>query len=78
MIQPKTPDDRAQAFEAQQGAPIPEMQSGEKLLVEAYVVIWVIAMIFVGLMWRRANATSQRLDALEKAIDKAAQAPKAS
>lgn len=66
-----TPDDRAQAFEAQQGAPIQEMQSGERLLVEAYVAFWVIAMVFVWFTWRGANATSRRLEALETAIEKA-------
>ena len=71
MIQPK-PDERVTSFEAQQGAPIPETHSGVQLLVEAYVIIWIIAMVFVGLIWRRANATARRLDALEAAIDKAA------
>jgi len=65
-----TPDDRAQSFEAQAGAPIPEMQSGERLLVEAYVFIWLIAMVFVQLMWLRQRGIARRLDALEQAIDK--------
>jgi hypothetical protein len=65
-----SPDDRAQAFEAQTGAPIPEVQSGERLLVEAYVFIWIIAMVFVQLMWLRQRGIGRRLDALERAIDK--------
>lgn len=65
------PDDRAQTFEAQQGAPIPEAHSGEKLLVTAYALIWVIAMVFVQLMWLRQRGLSQRLETLEKALDKA-------
>jgi len=65
------PDDRAQTFEAQQGAPIPEAHSGERLLVMAYGFIWVIAMVFVQLMWLRQRGLSQRLATLEKALDKA-------
>ncbi len=65
------PDDRAQTFEAQQGAPIPEAHSGERLLVTAYACIWVIAMVFVQLMWLRQRGLSRRLETLEKALDKA-------
>jgi hypothetical protein len=65
------PDDRAQAFEAQQGAPIPEAHSGERLLVMAYGFIWVIAMVFVQLMWLRQRGLSRRLETLEKALEKA-------
>ena len=65
------PDDRAQAFEAQQGSPIPEAHSGERLLVMAYGFIWVIAMIFVQLMWLRQRGIARRLETLEKALDKA-------
>jgi hypothetical protein len=65
------PDDRAQTFEAQQGAPIPEAHSGERLLVMAYGFIWVIAMVFVQLMWLRQRGLSRRLETLEKALDKA-------
>jgi len=68
------PDDRAQTFEAQQGAPIPEAHSGEKLLVTAYALIWVIAMIFVMMMWLRQRKLSERLATLEKALDKAEKA----
>ena len=46
------------------------MQSGERLLVEAYVFIWIIAMVFVQLMWLRQRGIGRRLDALERAIDK--------
>ncbi len=65
-----SPDDRAQSFEAQSGAPIPEVQSGERLLVEAYIFFWVVAMVFVQLMWLRQRGIARRLDALEQAIDK--------
>jgi hypothetical protein len=65
------PDDRAQTFEAQQGAPIPEAHSGERLLVMAYGFIWIIAMVFVQLMWLRQRGLTRRLETLEKALDKA-------
>jgi hypothetical protein len=65
------PDDRAQTFEAQQGAPIPEAHSGERLLVMAYGFIWVIAMVFVFLMWQRQRGIARRLDTLERALEKA-------
>jgi hypothetical protein len=65
------PDDRAQTFEAQQGAPIPEAHSGERLLVMAYGFIWVIAMVFVQLMWLRQRGLSRRLETIETALDKA-------
>jgi CcmD family protein len=68
-----SPDDRAQTFEAQQGSPIPEAHSGERLLVTAYMVIWVLAMGFVLVMWMRQRTISRRIDALERAIDKAEQ-----
>jgi hypothetical protein len=68
-----SPDDRAQTFEAQQGAPIPEAHSGEKLLVTAYAFIWVIAMTFVLATWFRQRTIARRIDELERAIDKAAE-----
>lgn len=59
-------------FEAQQGAPIPEAHSGARLLVTAYVVIWVIAMVFVQLTWLRQRRLAKRVDDLERALDKRA------
>lgn len=67
------PEDRAQTFEAQQGSPIPEAHSGERLLVMAYIFIWLVAMAFVLVMWMRQRGISRRIDALERAIDKAEQ-----
>lgn len=58
-------------FEAQQGAPIPEQHSGVRLLVEAYVFIWIIAMIFVQITWLRQRGLARRIDSLERALDKA-------
>jgi hypothetical protein len=59
-------------FEAQQGSPIAEHRSGEQLLVEAYIFIWIIAIVFVGSMWMRQRAIGKRLSDLEAALDRAA------
>jgi amino acid permease len=59
-------------FEAQQGNPIAEHRSGEQLLVEAYIFIWIIAIVFVGSMWMRQRAIGKRLNDLEAALDRAA------
>ncbi len=67
-----TPEDRATSFEAQQGNPIAESRSGEQLLVEAYIFIWIIAIVFVGSMWMRQRAITKRLADLEAALDRAA------
>ena len=76
IYQPKpassSPDDRATTFEAQQGPAIAESRSGEQLLVEAYIFIWIIAIVFVGSMWMRQRAIGKRLSDLEAALDRAA------
>jgi HPt (histidine-containing phosphotransfer) domain-containing protein len=48
----------------------------ETLLVEAYVVLWLILMGWLYITWRRQSALSAQLDDLEKTIDKAAAASK--
>mgnify|MGYP001548570148 FL=1 len=58
------------SFEAQEGAPIPEQHSGTKLLVSAYIVFWVIAMVFVQLTWLRQRGLAKRVGELERALDK--------
>lgn len=65
-----TPDDRATSFQAVEGGT--ESRSGETLLVEAYVVLWVILMGWLFLVWRRQSSLSAQLDDLERTIDKAA------
>ncbi|WP_437681187.1 CcmD family protein [Sorangium sp. So ce131] len=62
-------DDRAQAFRAVQGGN--DLQSGEKLLVEAYAAIWLIIFALVFLSWRRQKQIDRRIDALEAALQKA-------
>jgi hypothetical protein len=47
------------------------MQSGEKLLVEAYAFIWVILFAAVLLSWRRQRQLEGRVATLETALEKA-------
>lgn len=61
------PDARATTFEA---SAIPEAHSGTQLLVEAYVFIWIVVMVYVLIMWLRQRGIVRRLDALETAIDR--------
>ncbi|KYF66947.1 CcmD family protein [Sorangium sp. So ce119] len=64
-----TTDDRAQSFRPVQGGN--ELQSGEKLLVEAYAAIWLIVFAMVFLSWRRQKQIDRRIDALEAAVQRA-------
>ncbi len=66
-----TPESRAATFQAVEGNQ-PEQHSGSTLLVEAYVVLWLILMAWLLTMWRRQGALRVRLDDLERVIDKAA------
>lgn len=73
VLQP-TADDRATDFKAVTDAPAGERYSGPGLVVAAYASIWVIAMIWVIVLWRKSIALTERLDGLERAIDRAAAA----
>jgi hypothetical protein len=64
-----TAEERSAAFRPVQGGG--EMQSGEKLLVEAYAAIWVILFALVLLSWRRQRRLDERMAGLSAAIDKA-------
>lgn len=71
-----TAEDRATSFRAVQGGN--EMQSGEKLLVEAYAVIWLILFGMLLLSWRRQRKIDDRMASLEGALAAArARAPRA-
>lgn len=59
-------DDRATSFRAVQGGN--EMQSGERLLVEAYAVIWLVLFGLVLLSWRRQRKIDDRVSSLEGAL----------
>lgn len=54
-----------------------ESRDGATLMVEAYVVLWVLLMGWIFLLWRKQGALNTRLDDLEKAIDKRAEAMEA-
>jgi CcmD family protein len=62
-------DDRNTAFRPVQGGN--ELQSGEKLLVEAYAAIWIILFALVLFSWRRQRRLDERMSALSAAIDEA-------
>ena len=64
-----TTEDRSTTFRPVEGGT--EMQSGEKLLVEAYAAIWVILFALVLLSWRRQRGLDERMNHLAAAIDKA-------
>lgn len=66
---PKTSDDRATTFRAVEGGT--QMQSGEKLLVEAYAGIWIFTLIFVVSMFRRQKRIDARITSLDSALAKA-------
>jgi hypothetical protein len=62
-------DDRNTAFRPVQGGP--ELQSGEKLLVEAYAAFWLLFFVMVLLSWRRQRRLDERMVALSAAIERA-------
>ena len=63
-------DDRATEFVAVD--PTKEQYSGPKLVVIAYLVIWVVLMGWILMLWRKSLSLSDRLEGLERAIDRAA------
>jgi CcmD family protein len=63
------PDGRSQAFRPVEGGS--EMQSGEKLLVEAYAAIWIILFAFLLLSWRRQKQVDRRVATLEATLQQA-------
>ena len=46
-------------------------QSGEALLVEAYILVWAILMAWLVLLWRKQAQMHARIDDLEKILDAA-------
>ena len=67
---PGTPTDRSTEFTAVD--PNVEQFSGPTLVVEAYAAIWLILMGWLFFQWRRQATLSERLDDLERTIDRAA------
>jgi CcmD family protein len=70
--QPAAPDDRATEYTAVDGNV--EVYSGAKLLVGAYAAIWVVLMVWILLLWLKQASLAERLDGLERTIDRAAAA----
>jgi hypothetical protein len=66
---PKTVEDRSTTFRAVEGAS--QMQSGERLLVEAYAAIWVVLFALILLGWRRQKRIDARIAGLEVALAQA-------
>lgn len=64
-------DDRAQSFRPVEGGG--EMQSGERLLVIAYMVIWVLILGFVAFSFRKQARLDARIATLEGALAKSRQ-----
>ncbi len=62
-------DDRGQAFRPVAGGG--EMQSGERLLVIAYMAIWLCVVALIILSFRKQSRLDQRIGALEGAVAKA-------
>ncbi|HEX6765574.1 MAG TPA: CcmD family protein [Polyangiaceae bacterium] len=60
------PSARSQTFVPVEGNQ--ETTSAEAMLVAAYVVMWALLILFVGLGWRRQGRVEQRLGELEKAV----------
>lgn len=64
----QSPDDRGIGFKPVEGGQ--EMQSGERLLVIAYMVIWVLILGFVAFSFRKQARLDARINALETALTK--------
>jgi CcmD family protein len=67
-----TPGDQPTEFAAVD--PNAEQYSGSTLVVEAYAAIWIILMAWIFLLWRKQASLAERLDDLERTIDRAAAA----
>ncbi len=68
---PATPADRATEFTAVDGG---EHYNGSTLMVVAYAAIWVLLMAWIYMLWRKQTVLGERLDGLERSIDRAAAA----
>ena len=66
-----SPGDRATEFTAVDGG---EHYNGSTLMVVAYAAIWVLLMGWIYMLWRKQGVLAERLEGLEKSIDRAAAA----
>ncbi|HEY1693446.1 MAG TPA: CcmD family protein [Polyangiaceae bacterium] len=69
-MQPATPNDRSETFQAVEGN-AKEQYSGGALLVTAYAALWVVIFVWIAIVWRKQAALDARLTDLEKVIDQA-------
>ncbi|MBN1608928.1 MAG: CcmD family protein [Polyangiaceae bacterium] len=69
-------EDRRDQFVPVQGGT--ERASATQLLVIAYVLMWLLALLFVYVTWRRQGALDRRLSELEKALTARTEREKAS
>ncbi|MBX3185638.1 MAG: CcmD family protein [Labilithrix sp.] len=69
-IQQPTADDRATTYSAADDGG--ERYSGSVLVVEAYAAIWLIVAVWLFMLWRKQASLTERLDGLERALDRAA------
>jgi hypothetical protein len=70
-VAPAMPADRATEFTAVESG---EHYNGSTLMVVAYAAIWALLMGWIYLLWRKQAALSERLNGLERSIDRAAAA----
>ncbi len=66
---PPRAEDRATEFKAVDGQG--EHYNGYTLMVEAYAAIWLIMMVWLLFIWRKATSLNARIDGLERAIARA-------
>ncbi len=64
-----TPADRATEFTAVEGG---EHYNGSTLMVTAYAAIWVLLMAWIYMLWQKQAVLGERLEGLERSIDRAA------
>lgn len=68
---PSEADDRSDVYKAVDGTNGGEQFNGFNLMVEAYAVIWLIMLVWLGLLWRKQSSLTARLDGLEGALSRA-------
>jgi len=68
---PGSPADRATEFTAVDSG---EHYNGNTLMVVAYAAIWALLMGWIYMLWRKQAVLGERLEGLEKSIDRAAAA----
>ena len=59
-------EDRTDQFVPVQGGT--ETTSAAEMLVIAYTLMWLLALLFVYLTWRRQNALDRRISELQNAL----------